>query len=186
MIHSDGSAGWCRGEGSGASRVESSRVESSRVKSSQVKSSQVKSSIAGVVSPQLALVLRRLGERVRVGFDFFWFVLACLVLFCHGKSPDAAIAVVSRDERRDALALALALACQLSQQSAQAQAQAQALGTVVAFRISRFVWFRLVSFGLLAHGHEWTKLELGGSGPFMHDCMEHGAERKVDIGAKQA
>ena len=73
------------------------------------------------------------------------FGLACLVLFCHGKSPDAAIAVVSRDERRDALALALA--CQLSQQSAQAQAQAR--WWHFTFHISRFVWFRLVSFGFV-------------------------------------
>jgi len=40
-----------------------------------VKSSRVESSIAGLVSGQLALVLRRLGERVRVGFGLF-----CLVL----------------------------------------------------------------------------------------------------------
>ena len=76
---------------------------SQQTESSRVESSRVKSSIAGVVSPQLALVLRRLGERVRVGFDLFWFGLFCSAMHKEGqvKSRDAAIGVVSRDLRRD-------------------------------------------------------------------------------------
>ena len=42
------------------------------------------------------------------------------------------------------------------------------------------------SFRLLAHGDGQTKCELHGSGPFMHDWIEHETERKIGIGAKQA
>ena len=75
-----------------SSRIESSQVKSSQAKSSQVKSSQVKHSWRSQ-STRLALVLRRLGERVRVGFG-----LVCSAIDKEGqvKSRDAAIAVVSR------------------------------------------------------------------------------------------
>jgi len=45
-----------------------------------------------------------------------------------------------------------------------------------------------VAFGidLLVHGDEQAKLELHGSSAFMHDCIEHGTDRKIGIAAKQA
>ena len=89
-----------RGESSQvkSSQVESSQVESSRVESSRVESSRVKHSRPGLVSPQLALVLRPLGE------GSGW-LLPCLVLFCFGTAWSEASSVGSSQSTRLALVL---------------------------------------------------------------------------------
>jgi len=59
-----------------------------------------------------------------------------------------------------------------------------------AFRISHFAFgishFAFVYSRMAMDGKKQAKCELHGSSPFMHRCIEHETERKVDIGAKQA